>query len=304
MSRRRTLPAAIILALAIAVPTTAAAFPSRIELPAGWMPEGIAGGPAATLYVGSLAGGAIWRGSAVTGEGGTLVPAGAGNVAVGIEYETGAHRLWVAGGPTGAVRVYDAASGLLLESYSFSPATFLNDLVATRDAVYVTDSGHAWLNVIPLGPDGSPADPADAFMLPLTGIDVVPGQFNLNGIEAVRGWLVAVQSNTGLLFRIDPATGSATTIDTGGYSVSAGDGLYVQGNTLYVVRNQIRIVAVFRLAADVSSATLLGEITSSDLDVPTTATVVAGRLWAVNARFGTQDPQPADYWITQLPAHP
>jgi hypothetical protein len=38
--------------------------------------------------------------------------------------------------------------------------------------------------------------------------------------------------------------------------------------------------------------------------VPATATVVAGRLWAVNARFGTPDPQPADYWISQLPARP
>ena len=74
-----------------------------------------------------------------------------GGAATGVEYEARANRLWVAGGPTGTVRVYDASSGDLLRQYTFSPAGFLNDLVVTRDAVYVTDSFNAWLDVIPLG---------------------------------------------------------------------------------------------------------------------------------------------------------
>jgi hypothetical protein len=304
MPRRLAALLAGLLAAIVAVPALAAPFPSRIDLPPGFMPEGIASGPGPVLYVGSLAGGAIWVGNAVTGAEDILVDP-AGTVAVGLEYEAGADRLWVAGGPTGQVRVYDASTGALLETYQFSPAVFLNDLVATDDAVYVTDSGNDWLNVIPLGPEGQLPDPADVTTLPLDGIDVVTGEFNLNGIEAARGWLIAVQSNAGLLFRIDPATGDATAIDTGGYSVSAGDGLYVSGNRLYVVRNQIETVAVFALSADLSSATLIGEIKDVDAtDVPTTATVAAGRLWVVNARFGTQDEQPAPYWITQLPARP
>jgi hypothetical protein len=309
MQRPRIAPAALAISLAAVLAGSAAAapFPSQIPLPPGFMPEGITSGPGPTIYVGSLAGGAIWKGNVVSGDGNVFVGPVAGNTAVGTEYEAGADRLWVAGGPGPAseVRVYDASSGDLLETYPFSPAGFLNDLVVTDQAVYVTDSANAWLDVIPLGEGGSLPDPADTFMLPLTGIDVVANQFNLNGIVEVGGWLVVVQSNTGLLFRIDPATGDASRIATEGIALTFGDGLEIHGPRLYVVRNQVETIAVLDLAADVSSATLLGEITApADLDVPTTATVAAGRLWVVNARFGTTDPQPAPYWVTRLPARP
>jgi hypothetical protein len=118
--------------------------------------------------------------------------------------------------------------------------------------------------------------------------------------------VIVVQSNTGELFRVDPSTGVSDEIDLGGEEVINGDGLEVRGSTLYVMRNQDEIVAVFRLGAGLASASLLGEITAApdDLDVPTTVTFAAGRLWAVNARFGTDGPSTADYWITRLPAKP
>ena len=83
-----------------------------------------------------------------------------GGAAVGLKYEAEANRLWVAGGPTATVRVYDASSGELLRHYSFPTATpsFIDDLVVTDTAVYATDSLHAWLNVIPLGTDGALPD--------------------------------------------------------------------------------------------------------------------------------------------------
>jgi hypothetical protein len=43
------------------------------------------------------------------------------------------------------------------------------------------------------------------------------------------------------------------------------------------------------------------ELRSPDVDVPTTATFAAGRLWAVNARFGTAPAPTTEYWITQVP---
>ena len=65
----------------------------------------------------------------------------------------------------------------------------------------------------------------------------------------------------------------------------------------YVVRNRSNLVAEVKLE-------VLGEITSpGNLDVPSTAALQAGRLWAVNARFGTAGPEPAKYWITQLAPH-
>ncbi|HET9520610.1 MAG TPA: hypothetical protein VFO73_06180 [Candidatus Limnocylindrales bacterium] len=297
-------PLAALLTLAVVAGPAAAAppFPDRIDLPNGWAPEGITAGPGTTVYVGSLANGAIWQADVRTGEGSILVPGVAGNVAVGTEYEADADRLWVAGGPTGQVRVYDASSGELLETYVFSPAGFLNDLVVTDDAVYVTDSMIQQLDVIPLGPDDALPDPADVEVLPLSGdITFVPNQFNANGIEEARGWLIVVQSNTGKLFRVDPATGQATEIDLGGASVTAGDGLLVHGSTLYVVRNQLNLVAVFKLGPGLESAALVDELTSAGLAVPTTAAWVAGSLYAVNARFGTPVTPDTEYWITRIP---
>ncbi len=43
--------------------------------------------------------------------------------------------------------------------------------------------------------------------MPITGnLQYVPG-FNANGIVDARGYLLVVQSATGLLFRVDAATG-------------------------------------------------------------------------------------------------
>lgn len=308
---RRSIIATIVATLlaigAVAAPVGAhdgQNFPARIDLPNGWAPEGITAGRGTTVFVGSLAGGGIWKGNVRTGRGDTLVgPTGA--VAVGVEYEARRNRLWVAGGPTGEVRVYNATSGRLLETYSFDPVVFLNDLVVTRDAVYVTDSGIQQLNVIPLGRRGSLPDPSDVDTLPLSGdIAFVPMQFNANGIVAKNGWLIVVQSNTGKLFRVNPRTGVAREIDLGGQSVSFGDGLELNGRTLYVVRNQLATVSVFRLGAGLRSARWIGDMTSPSLDVPTTAAFQAGRLWAVNARFGTPVTPDTEYWITRLPARP
>ena len=295
--------AAVGLALGLAGGTLAAApFPSRIDLPDGWQPEGITSS-GTTLWAGSLADGAIYEANLRTGAGTILVPGVPGQAAAGIDYEAARDRLWVAGAGTGAIRVYDASSGSLLAEYHVT-AGFLNDVVVTRDAAYITDSSIAQLIVIPLGDDGSlpPADGAVA--LPLTG-DIVydPATFNANGIDAAHGWLVIVQSNTGLLFRVDPDTGVTTAIG-GDYDATLGDGLEIRGSTAWVVRNQVETVAVIRLNGRLTSATQVGTITDpDDLDVPTTATIAAGSLWAVNARFGTP-PAGADYWITRLPLRP
>ena len=64
------------------------------------------------------------------------------------------------------------------------------------------------------------------------------------------------------------------------------DGLELQGRTLYAVRNT-NVVTVIRLDSQFAAGTVLGDISNPRLDVPTTATAAAGRLWVVNARFGT-----------------
>jgi len=310
MTRRLTLILGLVMALSIVAAPAAGAhdgtLPTRIDLPDGFQPEGITAGFHNRLYVGSLANGAIWRGNARTGEGRILVEGVDGRQAVGLHIDWRA-RLWVAGGGNHTVRVYNALTGRLLQTYTFATDGFINDLVITRKAVYATDSNHQQLAVVPLGRFGRLPEPSAATLLPLSDPDLSysPG-FNANGIVAKDGWLILVQGNEGLLFRVDPRTGATKTIDTGGYSVTNGDGLALKNGNLYVVRNQLNKVAVLNLGADLLSASLVGEITSAnpaDLSVPTTATFALGSLWVVNARFGVM-PTPTEFWITRLPTTP
>ncbi len=140
----------------------------------------------------------------------------------------------------------------------------------------------------------------------LTGDLSYSAGFNANGIAARGGWLVLVQSNEGLLFKVNPRTGETTQIDTGGYSVAMGDGLVLSGKTLYVVRNFANTVAVLTMRAGLTEAELVGEFTSEDfeLDIPTTGTLTQGALWVVNARFSTTPTLDTPYWITRLPTQP
>jgi sugar lactone lactonase YvrE len=293
----------IVLAPAATAHDKTADLPATIDLPDGFQPEGIESW-GATLYAGSLADGSIWAADARTGTGDYLVEH-PGGVAVGLHLDRWG-RLWVAGGPTGTIRVYEARTGELLQTYTFTGTGFLNDLDISRQAVYATDSMNRQLAVVPLGPFGRLPDPSAAFLMPLTGdFQLQPG-FNANGIAARGGWLILVQSNTGLLFRVDPRTGETQQVDTGGYLVTNGDGLDFRGRTLYVVRNFSNLVAVLRVSRDLREATLVGEITAEPgvLSIPTTATTTLGALWVVNARFNVAPTPTTPYWITRLPLTP
>jgi sugar lactone lactonase YvrE len=308
MKRIPLLLAALVgLLLALAPTVSAANFPARIDLPNGWQPEGITSGPGTTFYAGSRATGAIWVGDVRTGEGHVLVEPTRG-AALGLDYQASTGILWAAGGPTGTVSAYDAATGDLLGSWQFD-AGFLNDLVATPDAVYVTDSLIPQLVVIPLGAGGSLPAADGGITVPLDpagDLQYITG-FNANGIVSAQGELIVVQSNTGKLFRVDPATGGTTEIDLGGATVVNGDGLELLGSRLFVVQNQFNQIAVVKLGPGLASGEVQGAITADDLapdtsfDIPTTVTFAAGRLWAVNARFTTTPTDDTPYWVTRIP---
>ncbi len=130
-----------------------------IDLPIGWQPEGIAAGRGTTVYVGSLADGAIWKGDIRTGRGEVLVEGVRGRIAVGLKYAGG--RLYVAGGPTGQAYVYDARTGALVVDEPCQLTTdpaFINDVVVTREAAYFTNSQAAELYRLPIGPRGADCD--------------------------------------------------------------------------------------------------------------------------------------------------
>ena len=126
--------------------------------------------------------------------------------------------------------------------------------------------------------------------------------FNANGIDATPDGdaLIVVNSGQGTLFNVNPTSGHAQLIDLGGASVSAGDGLLLDGKILYVVRNQLNQIAVIRLAPDLSSGVLKGTITNPAFDVPTTLTEHGKRLYAVNARFTTPPTPSTTYDVVQI----
>jgi sugar lactone lactonase YvrE len=290
-------------ALLLAAPAIAQPFPEVIPLPTGFQPEGIAAGKGTTFYVGSIPTGAIFRGSVRTGEGAVLVAGGPGRSAIGIEVDRRS-RVFVAGGATGMAWVYDGRTGQELAAYTLAPsgaATFVNDVVVTGNAAWFTDSLRAVLYRVPVGPR-SLGDPADVTELPLTGDFVLQAGFNTNGIEVTPDGqrLVVVQSNTGTLFAVDPETGVADAIELAGGDAAFGDGLLLDGTTLYVVQNQLNRIAVIELAPDGSSGTVVRHLTDPDLDVPTTVAKFGSALYAVNARFGIPSPETAAYSVVRV----
>ena len=97
------------------------------------------------------------------------------------------------------------------------------------------------------------------------------------------------------------ATGVAKEIDLGGANVLNGDGLLLIGRVLFVVQNRLNQIAVIRLSRDLARGTIVRTITDPAFDVPTTIAAHHGLLYAVNARFGTTDPQPAKYNVVRVP---
>jgi sugar lactone lactonase YvrE len=296
LPRRSPAVAVAILAVLVAAATAAAqALPARLDLPRGWQPEGIAAGSGNTLYVGSVPNGAVARVNARTGRTRVVVAGRRGRAATGIKVS--GNRLWVAGAGTGRAWVYSARSGREMARFSFAPPgvdTFINDVVITPQGAYFTDSRRNAIFLV-----------TQSFDIPkqinLTGIPLRPGN-NLNGIVATRDGrtLVSVQTNTGRLWRINPQSGAATAIDLGGATVDNGDGLLLNGRTLYVVRNRDNRIAIVRLSADLTSGQVTGTIRSRTFDVPTTLARIGSRLYAVNARFGTAGTSRTRYWITRV----
>lgn len=306
--------AALGAALSPVVPTasgmTAAprdTFPARIELPDGFQPEGIALGPGPTAWFGSRADGDIYEVSLRTGEG-SVISQGPGTPSVGMKSDRQG-RLYVAGGTSGTARIIDTETGAVLDDRTLTTgASFVNDVVLTRSAAWFTDSSQAQLYRVDRGANGEPGTATTT--LPLTGEWEQGTGFGANGISTTPTGraLLVVNSTTGLLYRVDPATGEATEVDLGGASLTRGDGMLRHGRTLYVVRNSLNEIAVLRLSRTGLSGRLVRTIVQEDLppgasfDVPTTVARFGAHLYLPNARFTTPATPTTDYWVTKVRA--
>src|SRR5918997_4501101 len=122
--------AAALTALLLLAPAAPAGTSAQrtIPLPDEFRPEGIASGAGASFYVGSIPLGAVYRGSYRTGEGEVLVPPHPGRNHTGLKVDRRFHRLFVAGGASKGIYVYDSRDGSDVASFAIGDAGFVNDV--------------------------------------------------------------------------------------------------------------------------------------------------------------------------------
>ena len=289
---RRTFAIVALTALAVTVGAAPASAhspspaPTTIALPDGFQPEGIAIGSAPYAYFGSRVDGDIYRADLRTGRG-RVISQGPGTQSLGMKIDRRG-RLFVAGGSGGDARVIDVRTGRILRSYPLHAApSFVNDVTLTGRAAWFTDSTNPVLYKLPLGRHGRL--PSAAVPVPLTGDIVYTATGpNANGIVPTpdRRALIIVQSNTGKLFRTTYG-GRTRQIDLGAESVPNGDGLWLRGRTLYVVQNQLNVIAKIKLNWSGTRGHVVSRTTDSRFDVPTTIAEYGKRFYLPNARFTT-----------------
>ncbi|HEU5491609.1 MAG TPA: hypothetical protein VFU84_12530 [Gaiellaceae bacterium] len=297
---RLVLALAALTAVLTSLAGAQSAFPTKIDLPDGFQPEGITTS-GEQFYVGSIPTGAVYRGSLRTGQGAILVQPQTGRAAIGMKFDRG--RLFVAGGNTGNAFVYSARSGVLIRTYALSTGgSFINDVVVTKKAAWFTDSLKPVLYRVPLGPAGRPGAASAFSTVNLTPPYMQGPGFNVNGIDATPNGktLVIVQSSSGKLFAVNAMGGTREIALAGNESVPNGDGILLDGKTLYVVQNRLNVIAKIALAPSLRSGRVLSRISSPDFDVPTTVAELGSRLYAVNARFGTTPTPTTEYSVVQV----
>lgn len=250
-------------------------------------PEGIAYDTSSgTFLVGSATDGTIFQGDSETSKITTFIKGSDGEpfATLGLKVDD-RNQLWVAGGTSGKVRVYDirAAKQIRTISTPGEGSPLLNDLVVTPSSdVYVTDSYRPTLFKI-----SAENEMAEAW-LNLTGtVFEYEDGVNANGIVVTpnESYLLVVQMNTGRLYRVDIASKEVSEVDLGGETLIGGDGLVLDGQTLYAVLQTGNEIVSVDLSEDFSSGTVTSRIQDESLAYPATAAKADNRLLVVNAQF-------------------
>jgi len=252
-------------------------------------PEGVAFQPSTgDFFVSSTTDGTIFRGNLKQGAAQVFLAGGADGRtnATGLKVDDRG-RLFVSGGATGFMFVYNVADGTLLANFiTTQRPTFINDVtVAPNGDAFFTDSQSPLLYRVYTNSSGALA--IESWLnFTNTALQYQQG-FNLNGIAVTNDgkYLITVQSNTGKLFRIATASKEVEEINLGGQSVTNGDGILLDGRTLYVVRNRDGQIVKLQLAEDYGSGSLVSTTSNPLFAYPTTIAKANDRLLVVNSQF-------------------
>lgn len=294
-------------------------WPEAIAIPTGFEAEGIELGRDHDFFVGansfsslfgeaffgvpheqSALAGAIYKGNLRTGEGAFLAPP-TGKPVSGLSYDPRTNYLYAATGfadlVTGSftgqgVAVYDASSGDLITEITFGDGIVINDCLVTRTGVYCTDSINPDLYKVVLENDGRLSSTPVVEVIPMPGFGMVAG-FNANGLAGNfdGSQLVIVNATTGVLYLVDTASGEASPLQIEGAEqlFANGDGLYLEGRTLYILQNFSNKIAVVQLSGEVTGGTFIknipGEGEPNPLNIATTLIGFGNSLYAINTHL-------------------
>ena len=282
--------------------TSRVIWPDLIPIPVGFEAEGIEMGKDTDFFVGTLSwsgnltnSGAIYKGNLVTGEGQVLV-APTGKDLSGLSYDARTDYLYAATGFAGGfsgpfweqgVKVYAGTSGRLLGEVIFGDDMVINDVLVTDTAVYCTDSVSTTLYKIPLEDDGKVFS-STVEKIEMTGFEMAEG-FNANGLvgDFDGKELVIINITTGVLYLVNTESGAASPVNIQGDEqlFADGDGLYMDGRTLYIMQNFAQKIAVVELSDDLTQGTFVKNIVSDDFSIPTTITGFGNCIYAINTHF-------------------
>lgn len=270
---------------------TMTAKPERYILPGdNVFPEGIAYQVSTCdFFVGSSADGTIFRGNVEGGKIASFSPSNQnGRRTVAGMKVNERNYLFVAGGDTGFVFVYDTKSSNLIAKLNANSGSkpFINDVaIAPSGDAYFTDSYRPFLYKVAKNAVGNlQLKP----WLDFTKTAVIYGSgFNLNGIAASNNdkYLIVVQTNTGKLYRISTATKAVTEIDLAGETLTGGDGIVLEDRTLRVVRNQQGVIAKVQFSEDFSRGFIASSFKDPSFAFPTAVARAGKRLLVVNSQL-------------------
>ena len=271
-----------------------------------------------SFFVGSVKEGTIYKGDVDRPTLKVFSPGGADgrSIATGMFFAN--NRLVVAGRQTGLMFVYNTKNGSLiskLDNGLRTGQTFLNDTTFAPDgSAYVTDSVNPVL--YRLAPTSTGQYELQEFLkfegTPVTYVNA-PGAegINVNGIVATSDgrYLIIGKRNENMLFRVDLNSRDIIPVNMPAGMLNTPDGLFLQGNTLYVTQNLPKAIAVVRLSSDFSHAELESVINHPTFAFPTSVARYKNRLLVVSSQFdtagspaavsGTQPPV-VPFWVTQI----
>jgi Cu-Zn family superoxide dismutase len=223
-------------------------------------PEGIVyNDKTGNFYTGSVSSGNILEVNVESGDTRLLASGAAHNrkAATGMKIDQ-VNRLWVCGGADNKIQVL-GLDGSLIKSWDTNAlfgSGFINDCIIDNTHVYFTDSRVRKIYRTSVT-ETTPGNLEEWLTFTDAQIPYATTGTNANGIVSTpdNKYLIIVVSSSGKLYRIDKATKAITEI-TLNTPVTSGDGLYIEGNTLYVSRNATNLIFPVTPNADYSQGTV------------------------------------------------